>query len=128
MLWKGNNSQSLLLFFDSFGIYCLLLKFGLASKLLLLLVMLIWKKQCMDSIHCFLADSRATEDTGPDSHSTCSSFIPTSTVAFKSRFFLMTNVLHTTEMALTRKRWEHMLGKDATPGMLRAALPQSPLG
>lgn len=47
---RQRSSVSSLSFFGPSIIYCLLLKFGRADKLLLPSVMLIWKKQCLDSI------------------------------------------------------------------------------
>lgn len=47
---RQRASVSSLLFFSSSSIYCLLLKFGLASKLLLPSVILVWQEQCLDSI------------------------------------------------------------------------------
>lgn len=96
--------------FGSSGIYCLLLKFGLAAKLSDCPP---WRSFGRSSVWtallCLLADSRETGDIGPDFHMWLLLSSPGS-------LWCLGGVLHVTEMARIRKRWDHVLGKEAMPG------------
>lgn len=115
---RQRSSISSLLFFGCRGIYCLLLKFGLASKLSYCPLWCSFGRSSVWTVSvCLLADSRATEDIEPDSqvhrlflcsHLHCCFQVQ---VPFNAQMCQSPTV-----MAQTRKRWQHVLGKDVTSG------------